>query len=97
MNKKKQHPDLFTNENKQNSIKGLGFKVFKLVKSNFPRVEWAQNTESSAEENIVTLKQYIKDKEAQLVTPFNHDELITEILLKNGFTLNYKIEKTART
>lgn len=29
----------------------------------------------------------------QLVTPFNRDELMTETLLKNGFTLNYSLVK----
>ena len=91
--KKKEHPDLFTEGHKEDSIKGLGFKVFKLAKSYFPRVEWAPDPDKTTEENIVTLKQYIQDKEAQLVTPFNRDDLLTEILLKNGFKLNYKIEK----
>jgi len=91
--KKKQQPDLFISGHKENPINGLGFKVFKLVKSNFPRVEWAPDPNKTTEENIETLKKYIRDKEAQLVTPFNRDELITEILLKNGFSLNYKIEK----
>ena len=39
------------------------------------------------------MKKYIRDKEAQLVTAFNRDELITEILLKNGFKLNYTLSK----
>jgi len=91
--KKKQQPDLFTNGQKDNAINGWGFKVFKLVKSNFPRVEWAPATEKTDEENIASLKKYIANKEAQLVTAFNRDELMTEILLKNGFTLNYKAEK----
>jgi adenine-specific DNA-methyltransferase len=39
------------------------------------------------------LKKYISDKEAQLVTAFNRDELMTEILLKKGFNLNYTTEK----
>ncbi|HEV8084585.1 MAG TPA: site-specific DNA-methyltransferase [Chitinophagaceae bacterium] len=91
--KKKEKPDLFTNGHKEDAIKGLGFKVFKLVKSNFPRVEWAPDTEKTEAENVETLKQYIRDKEAQLVTAFNRDELMTEILMKNGFTLNYKTEK----
>jgi adenine-specific DNA-methyltransferase len=71
----------------------LGFKVFKLVKSNFPRVEFAPDPEKTTEENIELLKKYIRDKEAQLVTAFNRDELMTEILLKNGFTLNYSLTK----
>lgn len=91
--KKKQQPDLFTNGHKDDAINGLGFKVFKLVKSNFPRVEWAPDVEKSDEENIASLKKYIADKEAQLVTAFNRNELLTEILLKNGFQLNYKAEK----
>lgn len=91
--KKKQQPDLFTNRHKEDAIKGLGFKVFKLVKSNFPRVEWAPDVDKTEEENIVMLKKYIADKEAQLVTAFNRNELLTEILLKNGFQLNYKADK----
>lgn len=91
--KKKQQPDLFTNGHKEDAIKGLGFKVFKLVKSNFPRVEWAPDVDKTDEENIALLKKYIADKEAQLVTAFNCDELLTEILLKNGFQLNHKAEK----
>jgi len=72
---------------------GRGFKVFKLVKSNFPRVEFAPDPEKTDEENIELLKKYIRDKEAQLVSAFNRDELLTEILLKNNFTLNYKTIK----
>lgn len=91
--KEKQQPDLFTNGHKDDALNGLGFKVFKLVKSNFPRVEWAPDVEKTDEENIASLKKYIADKEAQLVTAFNRNELLTEILLKNGFQLNYKADK----
>lgn len=90
---KKKQPNLFTNGHKDDAIKGLGFKVFKLVKSNFPRVEWAPDVDKTDEENIALLKKYIADKEAQLVTAFNRNELLTEILLKNGFQLNYNTEK----
>jgi adenine-specific DNA-methyltransferase len=72
---------------------GLGFKVFKLQKSNFPRVEFAPDPEKTSAENIELLKKYIKDKEAQLVNAFNRDELITEILIKNRFKLNYTLTK----
>ncbi len=91
--KKKEQPDLFTNGHKEDAIKGLGFKVFKLVKSNFPRVEFAPDPEKTIEENVELLKKYIRDKEAQLITAFNRDELVTEILIKNGFTLNYTLTK----
>ena len=91
--KKKEQPDLFSGDKKEDSLKGLGFKVFKLVKSNFPRVEFAPDPEKTEAENIELLKKYINDKEAQLVSAFNRDELITEILIKNGFKLNYTLIK----
>ena len=87
-------PDLFSKkEEEQNQLKGLGFKVFKLQKSNFPRVEYAPDPEKTHEENVEALKKYIRDKEAQLISAFNKEELITEILLKNGFKLNYTLTK----
>lgn len=92
--KKKSQPDLFSGkQDDHEQLKGLGFKVFKLQKSNFPRTEFAPDPEKTEEENIELLKKYIEDKEAQLVTAFNRDELITEILLKNGFKLNYTVTK----
>lgn len=92
--KKEAQPDLFKAEvSEQEQLKGLGFKVFKLQKSNFPRVEYAPDPEKTHEENIEALKKYIRDKEAQLITAFNKEELITEILLKNGFKLNYTLTK----
>lgn len=87
--KKSRQPDLFANGHTKDALKGLGFKVFKLAKSTFPRVEFAPDPEKTDEENIALLKKYIRDKEAQLFTAFNREELLTEILLKNGFTLHY--------
>lgn len=89
--REKQH-DLFAGDKKEQSLKGLGFKVFKLQKSNFPRVEFAPNPELSDAENLQALKKYIVDKESQLVNAFNKEELMTEILLKNNFLLNYKTD-----
>ncbi|SHG41243.1 adenine-specific DNA-methyltransferase [Flavobacterium segetis] len=77
-------------ENYTNQKSNLGFKVFKLQKSNFPRVEFAPDPELSDAENLALLKKYIADKESQLVNAFNKEELMTEILLKNNFSLNYK-------
>lgn len=88
--KESQQPDLFAGDKKEDALKGLGFKVFKLQKSNFPRVDFAPNPELSETENLELLKKYIADKESQLVNAFNKEELLTEILLKNNFTLNYK-------
>ena len=90
--KKEKQPDLFTANNSEKETEGLGFKVFKLTKSNFPRVDFAPDPQKTDEENIAALKKYIAEKESQLVNAFNRDELLTEILLKRGFTLNYKTE-----
>jgi adenine-specific DNA-methyltransferase len=91
---KQAKPDLFKKEeSEQEQLKGLGFKIFKLQKSNFPRVDFAPDTEKSTAENIELLEQYIKNKEAQLISIFKVDELITEILIKNGFKLNYTLKK----
>ena len=91
-NKAKQ-TDLFEKEEDKSQLSGLGFKVFNLKKSNFPRVEYAPDPEKSEEENVEALKKYIRDKEAQLLTAFNREELTTEILIKKGFKLNYAIAK----
>jgi adenine-specific DNA-methyltransferase len=89
--KESKQPDLFTDDKKEDALQGLGFKVFKLQKSNFPRVDFAPDSEKSEEENIELLKTYIANKELQLVNAFNKPELLTEILLKNGYNLNYKL------
>lgn len=94
--KKAEQPDLFTKENKEENLKGLGFKVFKLAKSNFPRVDFAPDPEKTDAENVELLKKYIADKEAQLVNAYNREELLTEILLKKGFNLNYTTEPQAQ-
>jgi len=91
--KKAEQPDLFTDDKKEQTLKGLGFKVFKLQKSNFPRTEFAPDPEKTEEENVELLKKYIRDKEAQMVTAFNKGELITEILIKKGYKLNYTTTK----
>jgi adenine-specific DNA-methyltransferase len=89
--KESKQPDLFTGDKKEDALQGLGFKVFKLQKSNFPRVDFAPDPEKTEEENIELLKTYIANKELQLVNAFNKPELLTEILLKNGYNLNYKL------
>lgn len=88
---KNKQPDLFSNKIEDNKLNNLGFKVFKLQKSNFPRTEFSPNPEKTEKENIELLRKYIEDKETQLVSAFNLEELITEILLKKGFSLNYTV------
>ena len=44
------------------------------------------------EENLALFQEYVAQKEQQLTLAFNEDELITEILIKQGFMLTYKME-----
>ena len=76
----------------QEQLDRLCFKVFTLSKSSFPRVDFAPDLQKSDEENMQLLQKYIKEKEIQLNLSFNEAELLTEILLKQGFMLTYKLE-----
>lgn len=77
----------------QQQLNQLGFKVFTLSKSSFPRVDFAPDPTKNEEENLGLFNQYIAEKEQQLNLAFNNEELITEILLTRGFMLTYKLER----
>lgn len=81
-----------TDEDEQ-MLEHLGFRVYNLSKSSFPRVGFAPDPEKSDEENMELLQNYIREKEVQLSLEFNDDELITEILLKQGFMLTFRLEQ----
>ena len=77
----------------QQQLDQLGFKVFKLSKSSFPRVDFAPDPEKNEEENLELFHKYLDEKERQMTLVFNEEELITEILITRGFQLTYKLEK----
>ncbi len=77
----------------QQQLDQLGFKVFKLSKSSFPRVDFAPDPEKNEEENLELFHKYLDEKERQMTLAFNEEELITEILITRGFQLTYKLEK----
>ena len=81
---------LITPEDQQQLDK-LGFKVFTLSKSSFPRTDFTPDPEKSEEENLELFQQYVSQKEQQLSMPFDDNELITEILISRGFMLTYKL------
>lgn len=76
----------------QQQLDQLGFKVFTLSKSSFPRTDFAPDPEKSEEENLELFQQYVFQKEKQLSLEFNDNDLITEILISRGFMLTYKLE-----
>jgi len=66
-----------------------GFKVYKLAKSNFPRVDFAPDPAKTEEENLALLNKYIDEKEAMFLSMVDEKNIFDEVLLKNGFMLNY--------
>lgn len=70
-----------------------GFKVYKLAKSNFPRVDFAPDPTKTEEENLALLDKYIEEKEAMFLAMIDEKTIFDEVLLKNGFMLNYSKEK----
>ena len=70
----------------------LGFKVFTLTKSSFPRTDYAPDPEKTEDENLELFRKYVAEKERQLSIGFSEQELITEILISRGFMLTYKLE-----
>ncbi len=79
-------PDLL-NQNK--TPFRTGFKVYKLAKSNFPRIDFAPDPAKTEEENLALLDKYIEDKEAMFLAMIDEKNIFDEVLLKNGFMLNY--------
>jgi len=70
-----------------------GFKVYKLAKSNFPRVDFAPDPAKTEKENLALLNNYIAEKEAMFLAMVDEKNIFDEVLLKNGFLLNYSKEK----
>ena len=70
-----------------------GFKVFKLAMSNFPRAMFELDPKLDEAGNLQRLQQYINEKERQLFNTFDEANLLTEILIKRGFNLNYQANK----
>ena len=86
LEKTEKQPSLLDSENKPFKT---GFKVYKLAKSNFPRVDFAPDPAKTEEENLALLNKYIDEKEAAFNLLFNENDIFDEVLLKNGFMLNY--------
>lgn len=83
----------FVTPEDQQQLDQLGFKVFTLSKSSFPRVDFAPDPTKNEDEKFELFNKYIAEKEQQLSLAFNNDELITEILITRGFMLTYKLER----
>ena len=69
-----------------------GFKTYKLGKSRFPRTEFVPDPEKTDEENVEALDAYIREKEAAFLMTFDREDILQEVLLKNGFMLDVQTE-----
>jgi adenine-specific DNA-methyltransferase len=74
----------------------LGFKVFTLSPSYFPENLFRPDPEKTEEENKKALEKYIEEASTQLEFKFDEFDLMYEVLLKDGFTLNFKVEKLTK-
>lgn len=90
--KKSYEGKLITPED-QIQLNQLGFKVYTLCKSSFPRTDFAPDLQKTDEENLELFRQYVKEKERQLTLGFDEKDLITEILIQRGFMLTFKLEQ----
>ncbi len=83
-----------SNKHKEEKAEGdLGFKVFTLSPSYFPENLFTPDPEKTEEENKKALAKYIEEASTQLEFKFDEFDLMYEVLLKDGFTLNFKAEK----
>ena len=69
----------------------LGFKVYTLAKSRFPRVEFAPDPEKTEAENVEALKRYITEKESSFHIQLDKEPVRDEVLLKQGFMFDYTL------
>ena len=84
---------LLPTEPKRQVADSLGFKVFRLAKSAFPRVEFVPDPAKTEADNIELLKQYIQEKEATFQMTWDRDNIMEEVLLKIGFMLDYTLTR----
>ncbi len=72
----------------------FGFKVFALGESNYPENAFVFNPEKSSEENQRAFITYLdKAKQSQLFDKENDISIIYENIVKEGLSLNSKVEK----
>lgn len=91
LNAQKEAAEFLPGDPQRTFADSLGFKVYTLAKSNFPRVEFAPDPAKNEAENIALLEQYIREKENTFDIQFTKDKVIDEVLLKNGFMLDYTL------
>jgi adenine-specific DNA-methyltransferase len=73
----------------------VGFKVFTLEKTAFPRADFAPDPSADEAEQLAALKAFIADKEASLFNALDAQSVRDEVLLKCGFQLDVQLTNIA--
>jgi len=73
----------------------VGFKVFTLQKSAFPRADFAPDPDATEPDQLAALKAFIADKEASLFNKLDAQTVRDEVLLKCGFQLDVQLTPIA--
>ena len=76
---------LLPTDPKRQYAASLGFKVYTLEKSHFPRVDFAPDPDKTEAENVDALRAYIHEKENTFARVWDRERILDEVLLKNGF------------
>ena len=87
----KEAEGLLPGDSQREFADSLGFKVYKLEKSAFPRVEFTPDPEKAEDENVELLQKYIADKEQSFHIQLEREKVRDEVLLKQGFMLDYTV------
>lgn len=73
-----------------------GFKVFKLAESNYPENTFEFDPDKTEEENKATFEDYLKRaKQSKLIDDIDTTSIIYENIVKEGFSLDSKIQEGA--
>jgi adenine-specific DNA-methyltransferase len=83
--------DLLPGDAQRQFSDSLGFKVYTLAKSRFPRVEFAPDPDKNEAENIEALTRYIAEKEQSFHIQLDKEPVRDEVLLKQGFMFGYTL------
>lgn len=88
---RKEADGLLPTDPKRRYAESLGFKVYTLEKSHFPRVDFAPDPNKSEAENVELLRAYIREKENTFLRTWDRARILDEVLLKSGFRLDYTL------
>jgi len=70
-----------------------GFKAFVLTNSLIPENLFVPDPKKSDKENIAALELHIAKSKQKLIADYSETDLLYEVMLKDGFDLNFKAER----